>query len=147
MAISDSTIFTVAHDLHRARRQPLSPFFSKTKVASQTSIIQGHLEKLCDRLTGFTKSGAAFNFGAAITAFARDSSTNFILGESYNTLDREDFEVALLTVTHGSGKIWHITKFIRWVMPAVKKIPVPLMMRIGSEDVKTMFRTIQVGGC
>ncbi|KAI0024381.1 cytochrome P450 [Xylariomycetidae sp. FL0641] len=87
-AARGATIFTANHDLHKARRHPLNPFFSKARVAAQQDIIYKHLEKLCGRLA---IPASRLNLGAAITAFARDVANDFVLGKSYNSLERLDY--------------------------------------------------------
>lgn len=57
-----ATMLTPQHELHKARRQPLNPFFSKARVNSRSDMIEGYLEKLCGRISAFVESGEQFNF-------------------------------------------------------------------------------------
>ncbi|KAI1394475.1 trichodiene oxygenase [Hypoxylon trugodes] len=142
-AAEGGTLFTADHDLHKARRQPLNPLFSKAKVASQQELIQRHLNKLSSRLSNFASSGAMFNLGAAITVIARDVANDYILGKSYNSLGREDFDVAMLTASQGSGQIWRLSKHIRWVAPTLMAIPVDWILKTAGNDMKIFFLHIQ----
>ncbi|XDG05685.1 hypothetical protein ABKA04_005300 [Annulohypoxylon sp. FPYF3050] len=104
------TIHTVDHERHKARRKPLAPFFSKAKVASSQDMIKRRVARLCDRISGIAKSGGKVNLGAAVTAMARDVSMEFILGKTYNSLDSDDFDVAVIHAAQGAGPLWRITK-------------------------------------
>jgi hypothetical protein len=107
-------------------------------------MIRRHLDKLCSRLSQFAETGETLDFGAATTAFARDVANEFILGKSYNSLDHKDFEVAMLEASQGAGQIWRITKFVRWFAPTLRAVPIPLVMKIASGEMKIFFRHIEV---
>ncbi|KAI1441145.1 cytochrome P450 [Annulohypoxylon stygium] len=94
-ATQGAALLTPKHELHKARRQPLNPFFSKANVRNRQDMIDRHLGKLCDRIFAFAVSRETFNFGAAITAFARDVAFDFILGKNYGSLDKDDFDEAM----------------------------------------------------
>ncbi|KAH8897428.1 trichodiene oxygenase [Thozetella sp. PMI_491] len=138
-----ATICTVDHDVHRARRQSLNPFFSKSKVYGKQRIIRENVRKLCYRLAKFADSGETVNIGAAISALTRDVSTTFILGLNYNSLDRKDFDVGMTNVFKGSGGIWRLTKHVPWFGPTMKRIPVEWIMKTADEDMKSFFLYLQ----
>ncbi|RYO91541.1 hypothetical protein DL764_008276 [Monosporascus ibericus] len=142
-AAKGAPLFTVDHNVHRARRQPLNPFFSKMKVASRQDQIRKHLYKLRVRLSKFAVSRQTINLGAALTAFTRDVANEFILGKAYNCLDRDDFDIAQLTASQGAGHIWRLSKHIRWVAPALRAIPVDWIMKYGDNDTKLFFSHLQ----
>lgn len=139
-----ATLFTADHELHKSRRQPLSPFFSRAKVASRQDLIRRHLRKLCGRVSQFANSGDTLNLGAAATAIARDVANDFILNKSYNSLEREDFDVAMLTASQGSGKLWRLSKHIPWVPKALKAILVDWVLKTAGNDMKEFFFHLQV---
>lgn len=97
------TIHTVDHDRHRARRQPIASYFSKTRVSSRQDMIQSHVDKLCDRLTKSAGSDEIIDLGAAVTAMVRDIAFEFILAKSTNSLDQQDFDVDILQVVQGGA--------------------------------------------
>ncbi|KAI2776210.1 cytochrome P450 [Daldinia loculata] len=138
-----ATLFMADHELHKSRRQPLSPFFTRAKVASRQDLIRRHLRKLCGRVSQFANSGDTLNLGAAATAIARDVANDFILNKSYNSLEREDFDVAMLTASQGSGKIWRLSKHIPWVPKALKAIPVDWVLKTAGNDMKEFFFHLQ----
>lgn len=133
------TLFTTDHHVHKARRQPLSHCFFKAKVMSRQNLIHRHMDKLCRRLSKYTETGQTFDFGAAATAFARDVANDFILGESYKSLDRKDFPVVMVAASQGSGQVWRLSKFVRWVAPYMQAMPISWIMKIAGKEVKTFF--------
>ncbi|KAK8046184.1 cytochrome P450 [Apiospora saccharicola] len=143
-ATCGATMLTPQHELHKARRQPLNPFFSKARVASRVDMIAGHLEKLCGRISAFVESGEQFNLGAAITAFTRDVAFDFILGKSYRSLDAEDFDEVMLSATRGSGQVWRLGKHLRFVGPMLKAMPVDWVIKYGEHVTKIFFRFLKV---
>lgn len=142
--VPSSTIGTTDHYLHKARRQPLNPFFSKAKVASRQHHIRQHVLKLCHRLSAAAASGKGVNLGAAASAVARDVANDFILGKSYGALDRHDLQVAAVPKTHGSGTMWRVGKHFPWVPPLVKSIPRCLSKRVAGDKMQDFYRHIQV---
>ncbi|KAF4620123.1 hypothetical protein G7Y89_g14699 [Cudoniella acicularis] len=142
--VKDSIISTGNHELHKARRQPLNAFFSKAKVANQQDLIRRNLRKLCDRLSKVSGSKRPINLGAALSAFTRDVSTEFIIGKSYNDLDHEDFNIALTNMTTtGFGHIWRMTKHITWFGPAMKAIPIDWAMKMANDDTKAFLSMLK----
>ena len=143
--VPTSTICTIDHHLHKRRRAPLNPFFSKANVASRQDVIFSKVEKLAARIAGFAGSGSEFNLGAAISALAVDVVAEYILGQSYDVLDREDFGKRLMTIIQGSGSLWRLTKHVRFFGPVMKGIPLPLLNVVGSADVTAFVAFLMVG--
>lgn len=139
------TIHTVDHERHKARRKPLAPFFSKVKVASSQDMIQLRVARLCDRISDISKSGGKVNLGAAVTAMARDVAMEFILGKTYNSLDSEDFDVAVIHAARGAGPLWRITKHVGYVFHILNAIPLDWAMKISDDEMKTFFSHMKVG--
>ena len=70
-----ASIYSTDHDVHKACRLPLSPLFSKAKVASRQDLIRRNVDKLCERVSQ-TSEVIIVNLGAATSAFARDVATD-----------------------------------------------------------------------
>lgn len=92
----NSAVCTVDHDIHRHRRAPLSPFFSKASVASRQGLIQGFADKLCSRFLQL--EGSTVDISAAIGAFSRDVAMQFVLAKDYRNLDQEDFGTGMTSL-------------------------------------------------
>ncbi|KAK7961239.1 cytochrome P450 [Apiospora saccharicola] len=136
-----------SHDLHKARRQPLNPFFSKTKVVAREDLINRNIAVLCDRLSQFAKSPEKTNtvvdLGAAISALSRDVACEFILDRKYAHLERQDFHVGVTNMLQSAGPIWRITKHAPWFGPLVHSIPPGIMMKIADENTRAFFQYLQ----
>ena len=122
----------------------MNPYFSKVKVASQQDLVRRHMDRLFERLEAFVAPKRIFNFGAATTAFVRDVTNEFVLGKNYNSLGREDFDVAQLATSQGSGAVWRLTKFFRFVGPTVQALPPSLLLKISHGPFREFVLFLQV---
>jgi len=71
-------------------------------------------------------------------------SFEYILGRSHNSLDSEDFDVAVLHAAKGAGRLWRITKHVGYVFHIVNKIPINWMIKISDDNMKTFFSHMKV---
>lgn len=101
-----------------------------------------NIEKLRQRISKL--DGIVFNLGAAISAFARDNTNEFLIRKMCNDLDLEDFNIAVATNNQGAGVFWRTTKHIRWFGPALRGMPIEWVKKIANEDTKTFFGFLQV---
>ncbi|KAK2604086.1 hypothetical protein N8I77_007044 [Diaporthe amygdali] len=131
------SVCTVDHEMHKRRRAPLNPFFSKANVAAQQDMIQRFANKLCDRITQF--EGAAVNISAAIGAFTRDVAMQFVLFKDYQNLDHENFNADMMNFLQASGAIWRVTKHVRWIGPLMKSLPMHWIEKVGDAGTKAFF--------
>ncbi|KAK6081697.1 cytochrome P450 [Seiridium cupressi] len=144
-----ATVFTAEHDLHKARRQPLNSYFAKAKVAKRQDLIKRNVIKLCGRLSEFATTAASdkttktVNLGAATSAFARDTASEFIVGKNYNNLDEDDFNARITVVFQGSGQLWRITKHVRWFSPTLMAIPKDWVIKTADKATSNLFRFLQ----
>ncbi|KAJ4406179.1 hypothetical protein N0V82_010180 [Gnomoniopsis sp. IMI 355080] len=138
-----SSIGTASHESHKARRQPLNPFFSKAKVAARHDIVERDVYKLCDRVAQFAARGNIVNLGTSSSALTRDVACEFVLNKKYDFLGREDFDIGMTNALQAGGHIWRITKHVPWFGPAMKSIPPNLLMKVADEGTKGFFRFLQ----
>ncbi|KAI1101930.1 cytochrome P450 [Jackrogersella minutella] len=117
-ATKGATLRTADHNLHRNRRLPLNPFFSKAKVSNQQDMIMRHVQALFDRLSGFAASQKTVDLGAAFTAFMRDVVNEYMFG-------KEDFYAGM---------------FIRFFGPLMWSIPPQWIMAVSDPVMKDFFR-------
>ncbi|KAK6825858.1 cytochrome P450 monooxygenase, partial [Apiospora arundinis] len=100
-----STINTVPHDLHRARRQPLNHFFSKSRIAARQGVIDRNVLIFCERISEFAISGKMVDIGAAISALMRDVTCELLVNKTYAHLKSEDFHVHVTNMLQTGGFI------------------------------------------
>jgi hypothetical protein len=139
-----AAIMTASHDLHRARRAPLNPFFSKAKVSSRQDIIHNNLSRLSSRISKLAETGKEFDIGAAVGAYVRDITNEFILGKTYDCLGKEDFDAAMVVVSQGAGSMWRLGKHVKWTSRLLQAVPPAWMMKVGSPESRGFFRHLEV---
>ncbi|KAI9166335.1 Trichodiene oxygenase [Paramyrothecium foliicola] len=139
-ATKGATIWTADHNLHKNRRLPLSPYFSKVKVNNQHEMIQKHVQRLMDRLALFAESQKTVDLGAAFTAFVRDVVNEYLLGKHYNDIQKEDFDAGMVVAAQAGGLLWRTTKFVRFFGPLMRSIPEEWMIAVGEPHIKEWFR-------
>lgn len=139
-ATKGAIIWTADHTLHKNRRIPLSPFFSKAKVSRQQDMIMRHVQALFGRLSGFAASQKSVDLGAAFTAFVRDVVNEYMIGKHYNDLEKEDFDAGMVVAAQAGGLLWRTTKFIRFFGPLMRSIPPPWIMAVSDPVMKEFFR-------
>ena len=139
-----SAICTIDHDLHRRRRAPLNAYFSKANVVSRQEAIFNRVGRLLARIDAFAVSKSNFNLGVALSATATDVATEYILGRSYDNLDRTDFNQNMTNMLQGSGGMWRVTKHVRFLGPMMKAMPLSLLEKIGDPNVKAFVAFLKV---
>ena len=90
-------------------------------------------------------SEPGLNLGAAFSATTTDVATEYVLGESYDNLDRTDFNQDLMNMLQGSASMWRATKHIRFLGPMMKAMPLSVLERGGGSDIKAFVAFLKVG--
>lgn len=139
-----SAICTIDHDLHKRRRAPLNTYFSKANVTNRQGVIRTHVNRLQNRINGLAGSKSLFNLGAAFSATVTDVATEYILGKSYDNLDRIDFNQTLMNMLQGSGSMWRATKHVRFLGSMLKAMALSVLEVIGGPDVKAFVAFLTV---
>ncbi|KAH8897331.1 cytochrome P450 [Thozetella sp. PMI_491] len=138
-----AAIWTPSHEVHRARRQPLNPYFSKAKVAARQDVVNRNVDKLCARMAAVAGKGDAIDLGAATSAFSRDIAIEYIIHKQHNSLDKEDFNVLMTTVFQDSGHMWRVTKHVRWFGPAIISMPIDWAIKNADEGTKAFLTYVK----
>ncbi|XXH00746.1 hypothetical protein Hte_007096 [Hypoxylon texense] len=132
-----STICAVKHDVHKRRRNVVNHYFSKASVNSKQEIVQHIVDKLCERVGQYI--GSYIPLGDAVSAFTRDVAGEFSLGDSYDNLDRDDFNVDLSKFSQNSGKFWRLGKHVRWFNSFMNLIPTSFIEKTSDSSVVAFF--------
>lgn len=140
-----STICTVDHEAHRHRRAALNPFFSKANVARRQDILWRLVEKLSSRIEEFSGSQTRqICLGAAISAFTRDVTAEYVIGKEFANLDDRNFDADSVTVFASSGHLWRRTKHIRWYTRLLKSLPKWLAKQNANDKDQSFFAFLTV---
>ncbi|KAI0095562.1 cytochrome P450 [Nemania sp. FL0031] len=139
-ATKGASIWTADHTLHKNRRLPMNPFFSKAKVSAQQDMIMRHVQAALGRLSRFAELEKTVDLGAAFTAFVRDVTNEYIFGKHYGDLEKEDFDAGMMVAAQAGGLLWRTTKFIRFFGPLMRSIPPQWIMAVSDPVMKDFFR-------
>lgn len=135
---------TIGHYLHRKRRAAINSYFSKTNVNSRQNLISSRVNKLRNRIKEYATSGRSINIGAALSAMTTDIGSEFILGKSYDNLDREDFNQDMADMINGSGGVWRMSKFFRFFVLILRALPPWLLAKLGDPKLNAYMAFIRV---
>jgi cytochrome P450 len=114
---------TEHHELHRRRRAPLNPFFSKQNIRRLEPVLHRCLERILGRLARNAQSGEPMKMNMLFNATTSDIISDYCFGESYNNLDKEDFNEPYFLAEHDNRLIFHFATFSPWLLPVVKTLP------------------------
>ncbi|KAK3403125.1 cytochrome P450 [Sordaria brevicollis] len=138
----DTAISAPDHYLHKTIRQPLSPFFSKANVGRKLDLVRKHLDKLENIMSRKAAANQEFDLGAAISAWARDVSNEFIMGKCYDNLDKDDFDKDFTTLVTDNGRLWRANKHLPFLRLAFS-LPWDFMIMVGDKGVKNVFSNLK----
>ncbi|KAF2434308.1 cytochrome P450, variant [Tothia fuscella] len=90
---NETSIFTTCDPtLHRLRRAPLNPMFSRRSIMAQEPTVQEKSNYLCDRLVEYMEKDKFINVARMWSSFAGDVITRYSFGFDDNHLGSEDFK-------------------------------------------------------
>lgn len=119
-----SLVGTLDHDIHRKRRAAVLPFFSKQKIYALEPVITSTVDKLCDKIQDYRKTGEVMPLRNAFHCFAADVIGEYCFAESGGLLDKPNF--ALTNMQHhaqGLKSGLRARYLPSWYMPAVRGAP------------------------
>nr|WNS47923.1 CapH [Capnodium sp. TTI-000886] len=89
--MEDAMFCTIPNDLHRKRRAPLNPFFSKKAIMECESIVQEKVAKLCKRIRQAIDDKQPIDLSRGFRAISVDVVTDYSFHNPLNLLDQDDF--------------------------------------------------------
>ncbi|KAH6706484.1 cytochrome P450 [Leptodontidium sp. MPI-SDFR-AT-0119] len=122
-ATPNAALGTTHHELHRTRRAPMNPFFSKQNVRRLEPVLQRTLKKVLGRLERSSKAGEPVVSNLLYSATTSDIISDYCFGESYNNLDKDDFNEPFFSAFHEAGKGYHFACWNPWLVPTVTALP------------------------
>jgi len=145
-------VSTSHQDLHRNRRAPIAPLFSKQNIRRLEPIVRRCLVKVLGRLEGFRSSGLPLNIKILFSAATNDVITEYAFGNCWNSLYKEDLNEPFFTIVTESSKMWHVSSYLpslifiprilpmtvsMWLIPSMKiMLPLFLTLRQQIVDIK-----------
>ncbi|KAL2065828.1 hypothetical protein VTL71DRAFT_3498 [Oculimacula yallundae] len=122
-ASPNAALGTTHHELHRIRRTPMNPFFSKQNVRKLEPVLQRTLEKVLVRLERNSKTGEPMVTNLLYSATTSDIIWDYCFGKSQNNLDKEDFNEPFFAANHEAGKGYHFATWNPWLIPTLTAVP------------------------
>lgn len=127
---SSSFFGAVPHELHRRRRAPLNPFFSRASVQKLEPMIKDVVERLCSRLEGFRETQEPVNLRHAFAAVTMDVITDYTFGTSYKCLDEPDFAPIWPDSVDSVSEQSHLNKQMPWILEMMRMTPLWIVERM-----------------
>jgi cytochrome P450 len=88
---ADSHFLTIDHDLHRRRRKPLEPFFSRKGISAFQPMLAEFVKKLESRLDSLSGTERVIRLDHAFFALSGDIMARICFDDGKSYLDDEDF--------------------------------------------------------
>ncbi|EFY85402.1 trichodiene oxygenase [Metarhizium acridum CQMa 102] len=123
-AVPSSLLATADHHQHRARRNYLSPFFSKRAIVAMEPLIWERVAKLCQRLESALETGTTVPLDSAFSSLTADIITQRFYGEHFNYLDIPDYRNAVTEAILGVVHISNLIRFVPWLLPMLQMTPI-----------------------
>ncbi|KAL9044363.1 MAG: hypothetical protein Q9214_002493, partial [Letrouitia sp. 1 TL-2023] len=120
----NSAFKTIEHDLHKQRRNQLSPFFSKASIRTLEPFIVNKVEKLCARLEQKScDTNKVVSLTHAFVALTLDIISRVCFGYSYETLEREEFAQQWYQDMSSASRGSNLVRHFPWVLQLVAWLP------------------------
>lgn len=114
---------TVPHDLHRARRNPLNPFFSKRSVVQLEPLTRSKVETLSSRFANAADNDDVVRLDVAYMALTTDIISSYAFGEDTGYLSHPDFCAEWKQTILGGFETGALMRQFPWFLPVVKAMP------------------------
>ena len=140
-----SILSTQDHDLHRHRRAALNPYFSRQNVRRLEPVINGTLENLFRRMSGWAKDGHPVRMNVAFRAATKDVIVEYAFGGGEKCLDMSDCNGAFFDVM-APQRLTHLGTHVYWFFKLMAGLP-PAIMTVLVPKVGVFARFMQVCKC
>jgi hypothetical protein len=124
---------TISQDLHKIRKAPLLPFFSKCSILDLEPFVVEKIEKLCQGIQSFLQREEALIAGRAFTALMLDVITDYYFQNSWNCLENEEFSPEWRTTMTRLFEPVPVTKQFPWIIALMSSLPKNVMARLSPD--------------
>ena len=125
--IPRSIFATPDHNLHKLRKAPLLPLFSKRRISEFQPVIREKLDILCSKIDQYV---GPFALNRALTAFSGDVITTYVFGQSYQHLESPDFKETFHEPFMAASESGHVALQFKWVYPLMESLPEWLVLKM-----------------
>ncbi|KAK1756780.1 cytochrome P450 [Echria macrotheca] len=121
---------TTSNEIHRRRRAPLEPFFSRRNVLTLEDVIQNKVERLCGLVENSVSRGEGVDLWAAFRAVSVDVITEYAFDDCWGQLEREDLGDWFSVVMVNSGiAMWFLQQW-PFLLTLMDKMPQGLVKKM-----------------
>lgn len=122
--VDNAAFDTLDHDMHRMRRAPWNPYFSKQSISRiQPLLIQTAVDKLCDRFAEHQAAGKPVVMTHAYASLTTDTISEYSFPEGYDLLSHPEFDGAHYDAWMALSRMSHALKQFAWLWPLLDSIP------------------------
>lgn len=129
LQVPGSVLGTKDHDLHRARRAVLNPYFSMQNVRRLEPVIHQTLGNLLTRMEAWARMGVPAPMSVAYKATTKDIIHAYAFGEGEKCLEMEDLNAGFF---EGVAPVWvnHIGTYFYYFSVVMASMPPALIIKL-----------------
>lgn len=126
-----SHLATIGHDLHRKRRKPLDPYFSRSGVTRLEPMVAELCEKLIvGRFESFKGTGKVVRLDHAFTAFSGDVISRVCIDDPPDFVDNPEFAPGWFDMFHTGIVSLPLFMGLPWLIHVIRLIPERILVRL-----------------
>jgi cytochrome P450 len=127
LGVPRASLGTVEHDLHRVRREILSPYFSKRSITRLEPFVHERIDQLATRLEQAMHQKTVVDLDSAFTALTADIASYFFYGSLPDYLGKEAYAAEMKDAIRGLINFFHFTRFVPMLADSMKMLPIPIL--------------------
>ncbi|KAH8653079.1 cytochrome P450 [Tricladium varicosporioides] len=137
---------TANHDIHKKRRDALTPFFSKRNILHLEGLITKKVVQLSELVSKHAQTKEPMNLSDAFFAFSNDVVTNFLFAHQTNVLANEKQAAALRKNSNELLLGINVNKHFPWLPDFLESLPLSIskpLMPPGLIDLLNLFDEVR----
>jgi hypothetical protein len=120
---SPTALATQKHDLHKARRAALNPFFSKQNLRLLEPSIAEVLDHMFQRLDQHLGTGMPVNMNLLYSAATHDIISDYAFGQGFVCFNKQDLNKPYFDAYHELILNWHMGCYFPWIGNLMRRLP------------------------
>ena len=121
---------TADHNLHKIRKTPLLPLFSKKRISDFQPVIQEKLDTLCSKIDKFALDSRPLALSRAFVAFSGDVITTYVFGQSHNHLESPGFKDTFHEPFMAASEAGLVALQFKFLYPLLESLPKWLVLKM-----------------
>ncbi|KAJ2907247.1 hypothetical protein MKZ38_006541 [Zalerion maritima] len=130
LGIEYSIFTSSSNEVHRVRRAPLNPFFSRRAVLGLQNIVRAKVSKLIRRMEKTLDSGSPFDVHSAVRAISVDVVTEYAFDNCWDQLDQPDLGAWFSDMVGGSANFFYTCGQFPFLVKPVQALPDAVARRL-----------------